>query len=258
MLHSGAGDPTRSLELERRRLLRRYARHGDADDLERLVISYRPLARALARQYDAAGAREDLEQAAYEGLIKALQRFDPDRGTAFTSFAVPTILGELRRYRRDTAWAVRVPRTVQERVQALRAATDRLTATHGRNPTARELADWLGCGEEDVVEALCAASSMTAVALDSPSGADESAGTMADRLGSADPRYEQIECLAAIEDALTTLSAAEMTVIKLRFDDDLTQREIAGRLQVSRSEVARVLRGAVDHLRVVAVSGSPA
>jgi len=258
MLHPGSGGPARSLEVERRRLLRRYALHRDKEDLERLVISYRPLARALARQYDAAGAREDLEQAACEGLIKAIQRFDPARGTAFTSFAVPTILGELRRYRRDTAWAVRVPRTLQERVQALRAATDRLTAAHGRAPTVRELAGWLGCDEEGVVEALCAASSMTALALDSPSGTDDDAASVADRLGTADPGYEHVEDLATIEDALGVLSPAEMTVLKLRFGDDLTQREIAGRLQLSRSEVARALGGAVERLRCVAVSGSPA
>jgi RNA polymerase sigma-B factor len=171
---------------------------------------------------------------------------------------MPTILGELRRYRRDTAWAVHVPRAVQERVQALRVASDRLTAALGHAPTARELADWLGCDEQAVVDARCAASSLSAVALDSPSGADDDAGTVVDRLGTADEGYEHIECVAAIEDALTALSPAEMTVIKLRFGDDLTQREIAGRLQVSRSEVARVLSGAVERLRSVATSGAPA
>jgi RNA polymerase sigma-B factor len=258
MLRQGPGDPAWSLEAERRRLLRRYALNGDREDLERLVVSYRPLAQALARQYDAAGARDDLEQAAYEGLIKAIQRFDFDRGCAFTSFAVPTILGELRRYRRDTAWAVRVPRTVQERAQAVRAATDRLTAARGRAPTARELAEWIGCDEEEVVDALLAASSMSTVALDGPAGSEDDPAIVADRLGTLDPGYEQVECLAAIEDALPVLSPAEMTVIKLRFDDDLTQREIARRLHVSRSEVARVLRGAVERLRSIAVSGSPA
>ena len=258
MLGPAPNGPPGSREAERRRLLRRYALNGDSDDLERLVISYRPLARALARQYDAGGAREDLEQAACEGLIKAIQRFEPDRGCAFTSFAVPTILGELRRYRRDTAWAVRVPRTVQERVHSVRIASDRLTAANGRAPTTRELADWIGCDDEEVVEALVASSSMSAVALDSPAGADEDAVTVADRVGETDPGYEQVECLAAIEDALPVLSPAEMTVIKLRFDDDLTQYEIAGRLRVSRTEVARVLRGAVERLRSVAVSGSPA
>lgn len=258
MLRSGSSEPARRLEGERRRLLRRYARHGRADDLERLVLSYRPLARGLARRYEASGSREDLEQVACEGLIKAIKRFDPDRGYAFTSFAVPTILGELRRYRRDTAWAVHVPRAVQERIQALRAASDRLTAATGRTPTARELADWLECDEEQVVEALCAAASLTVVPLNRSSGADGDADTVADRLGMADPGYDQVDCLAAIEDALGKLSAAEMTVIKLRFGDELTQREIAGRLQVSRSEVARVLRGAVERLRSVAASGSPA
>jgi RNA polymerase sigma-B factor len=258
MLRPGGGEPARSLESDRRQLLLRYARRRQPDDLERLVLSYRPLARALARRYEASGARDDLEQAACEGLIKAIQRFDPDRGYAFTSFAVPTILGELRRHRRETGWAVRVPRALQERVQALRAAGDRLTAAAGRAPTAAELADWIGCDEEQVVDALCAAASVTVVSLHGRSGADGDGSTIVDQLGDADPGYERVECLAAIEDALAALSPMEMTVIKLRFGDELTQREIAGRLHVSRSEVARVLRGAVERLRSIAISGSPA
>ena len=258
MLRPGSSAPARRLEAERGRLLRRYAYHGRADDLERLVLSYRPLARGLARRYESSGSREDLEQVACEGLIKAIKRFDPDRGCAFTSFAVPTILGELRRYRRDTGWAVHVPRAVQERVQALRAASNRLTAATGRTPTARELADWMSCDEEAVVEALCAASSLTVVPLDRPPGGDDDADSVVDRLGMADPGYDLVDCLAAIEDALGKLSTAEMTVIKLRFGDELTQREIAGRLHVSRSEVARVLSGAVERLRSVVASGSPA
>lgn len=255
MLRPGLREPPRLLERDRRRLLLRYARHGHPDDLERLVISYRPLARALARRYESSGGKEDLEQVACEGLIKAIQRFDPDRGYAFTSFAVPTILGELRRYRRDTGWAVRVPRALQERVQAVRAVTERVTTASGRAPTANELAHWLGCEEEAIVDALCAASSLTAVPLDGPWGADDDGDTIADRLGDADPAYDEIECLAAIEDALGALSPTEMTVIKLRFGEDLTQREIARRLYVSRSEVARVLTGAVERLRAVAASG---
>jgi RNA polymerase sigma-B factor len=259
MLRPGSSESARALESERRRLLLRYSRHGRKDDLERLVLSYRPLARALARRYETVGARDDLEQAACEGLIKAIQRFDPDRGCAFTSFAVPTILGELRRYRRDTGWAVRVPRALQERVQAVRTATDRLTAAWGRAPTVRELADWVGCDEEEVIEALCATTSLSVVPLDGPSGADGDAGdAVVDRLGIAEPGYEQVEYLEAIEGALGALNPTEMTVIKLRFADDLTQREIAGRLEVSRSEVARVLSGAVERLRSVALSGSPA
>jgi RNA polymerase sigma-B factor len=251
-------EPRRALDQRRRRLLRRYARSGDRDDLEQLVVSYRPLARALARRYEAGGAREDLEQAACEGLIKAIQRFDPDRGAAFTSFAVPTILGELRRHRRDTAWPARVPRAVQERVQAVRAATDRLTATSGRPPTAQAIADTLDCGVEEVVEALCAASSLTVVPLDDPPRPDDDGGTVINRLGATDPGYDQVECIAAIEDALPALTQAQLTVIRMRFGDDLTQREIARRLDVSRSEVARALGAAVERLRSVALSGSPA
>jgi RNA polymerase sigma-B factor len=258
MPQAGSSEPARSRESERRRLLLRYARDGHPEDLEWLVLSYRPLALALARRYQTVSSREDLEQAACEGLIKAIQRFDPDRGYAFTSFAVPTILGELRRHRRDTGWAVRVPRAIQERVQDLRAATDRLTAASGRAPTARELADTLGCDEEQVVEAMCAASSLTLVPLNGPADPEGDAGRVVDRLGVAEPGYEHVECLAAIEEALTALSPAEMTVIRLRFGDDLTQREIAGRLQVSRSEVARVLRGAVERLRSAAVPSATA
>jgi RNA polymerase sigma-B factor len=258
MLQPGANVPARSRERERRRLLLRYARHGRPEDLEWLVLSYRPLARALARRYETVSSREDLEQAACEGLIKAIQRFDPDRGHAFTSFAVPTILGELRRYRRDTGWAVRVPRAIQERVQALRAATDRLTAASGRAPTARELAHTLGCSQEEVVEAMCAASSSSVVPLHGAAGPEDGAGRPVDRLGAAEPGYEYVECLAAIESALAALSPAELSVITLRFRHDLTQREIAGRLHVSRSEVARVERGAVERLRSAAVSGAAA
>jgi RNA polymerase sigma-B factor len=258
MLRPGANEPARRLERERRRLLRRYARHGRADDLERLVLSYRPLAGGLARRYESSGSRDDLEQVACEGLIKAIKRFDPDRGCAFTSFAVPTIVGELRRYRRDTGWTLHVPRAIQERVQALRAASDRLTAASGRTPTARELADCMTCEEEQVVEALCAASSQTVVPLDGPPRTDGDADSVGDRLGVAEPGYDQVDCLAAIEDALGKLTPTEMTVVKLRYGDELTQREIAGHMHVSRSEVARVLRGAVERLRSVAASESPA
>jgi RNA polymerase sigma-B factor len=246
--------PHGTREDERRELLGRYAQYRRPQDLERLVVSYRPLARALAGRYQAAGSREDLEQVAFEGLIKAIRRFEPDRGFAFTSFAVPTIMGELRRHRRNTAWLVHVPRPVQERVQDVRSATERWSATHGRTPTARELADSLARDEEEVLEALCAASSLNVVPLDDPPQADEEAGSTAtDQLGVIDPGYDQVECLVTIEDALPALSPAQRTVIRLRFAEDLTQRQIAVRLGISRSEVARVLGSAVETLRSVAL-----
>jgi RNA polymerase sigma-B factor len=248
-MHSGTHAPSGARQNVRRRLLRRYARLRRPEDLEHLVRSYRPLVRALARRFGSPDAREDLEQAASEGLIKAIQRFEPERGVEFATFAVPTILGELRRHRRDTAWPAHVPRRVQERVQAVRAATDRMTSASGKPPTARQLAYWLRCDEEEIVEALCAASSVTVVSLDGPARPENDALAVVDRLGTTDPGYEQVECLAAIEDALPLLSPAQRRVIRMRFGDDLTQSQIAGRLGVSRSEVARVLGAAVERLR---------
>jgi RNA polymerase sigma-B factor len=253
MLRPGSHHRANTNERARERLLRRYARWQRPEDLEELVLSYRPLARALARRYATTScAREDLEQAACEGLIKAVRRFEPERGAAFASFAVPTILGELRRYLRDTAWPAHVPRSLQERVREVRSAAEEFSAVHGRNPTAGELAHDLGCEEEAVVEALGVASALGVVPLDGPAREREtSAGSVADQLGVEDPGFERVECLAAIEEALPALTAGQKTVLRLHFGEDLTQRQIAGRLGISRSEVARDLGDAVARLRAV-------
>lgn len=231
--------------------MRRYARRRHPDDLERLVMLYLPLARALARRYATASrGRDDLEQVANEGLVKALRRFEPERGFAFASFAVPTILGELRRYRRDTAWPARVPRALQERVRNVRAAAERLSAARGRSPTSRELAEEMGCDEEQVIEALCAVSSLNVVPLDGmPADGDGAVPTVADQLGADDPGYEHVDCLTTIESAIPTLTGAQKRVLRLHFDASLTQRQIASRLGVSRSEVARTLDDALHRLR---------
>ena len=235
---------------ERDALLRRYARHADPRDLEVLVVSYLPLAHALARRIGRGSNREDLEQVACEGLIKAIRRFDPDRGFAFMSFAVPTIVGELRRHRRETAWPAHVPRPLQERIQNVRAAAERRSASCGREPTIAELADDLGCEESLVLDALAAASSLNVLPLDAPQRADgDGDGSLADQIGAADPAYDRVECMASIEAAAPTLSDQQRTVVRLRFADDLTQREIALRLQISRSEVARTLAAARAVLR---------
>src|SRR4051795_5753607 len=151
----------RSERAESDRLLRRYAAHRDPADLEELVRRFRPLVRKLALRY-ARGSEplDDLEQVASLGLIKALDRFDPERGFAFTSFAVPTILGELKRSFRDTAWSAHVPRSVQERVADVRRESDAYAALHGRSPAVRELAERLECDEEAVIEALDAAGAL--------------------------------------------------------------------------------------------------
>jgi RNA polymerase sigma-B factor len=238
-------------ETTRKRLLRRYARWRRAEDLEALVISYRPLARALARRYAASSCtRDDLEQAACEGLIKAIRRFEPDRGTSFPSFAVPTVLGELRRFLRDTSWPAHVPRSLQERVREVRSAAEDFRAVHGRAATVRELAASLGCEEEAVLEAIGVTASLNVVPLDRPSQyGDATTMSVAEHVGFDDPGYERIECLAAIEDALPTLPSGHKAILRLHFAEDMTQRQIAGRLGVSRSEVARNLSDAVARLR---------
>jgi RNA polymerase sigma-B factor len=252
MLRPGSQNGASTDERTRERLLRRYARWKRPEDLEDLVLSYRPLARALARRYaTAAGAREDLEQAAYEGLVKAIHRFEPERGAAFASFAVPTILGELRRYLRDTAWPAHVPRSLQERVRGVRAAAEDFSAAHGRHPTAGELAREMACSDEAVVEALGVSSALSVVPLDGPARDHGAPTSVAEQVGVDDPGFERVECLAAIEDALPTLTRGQRTVLRLHFAEDLTQRQIAGRLGVSRSEVARDLGDAIARLRAV-------
>lgn len=256
LLERDHDDPRDAPEPIRDRWLRRYARTRRPDDLERLVLSYLPLARSLARRYATSScAPEDLEQAACEGLIKAIQRFDPDRGSSFAGFAVPTILGELRRFLRDTSWPAHVPRALQERVRAVRTAARDLTASNGRPPTVGDLADAVGTGSEQVVEALGVSAALNVVPLDGPSRVDEQDGpAVADRLGAEDGGYDRVECLATIERALPTLSRGERAALRLHFGEELTQRQIAGRLGVSRSEVARDLTSAVSRLRTVAAA----
>jgi RNA polymerase sigma-B factor len=251
MLRSGAHDFPDRDETQRTRLLRRYAHWRRPEDLEALVISYRPLARALARRYAAVSCtRDDLEQAACEGLIKAIRRFEPDRGTSFASFAVPTVLGELRRFLRDTSWPAHVPRSLQERVREVRSAAETFRSVHGRAGSARELAVTLGCDEESVIEAIGVTASLNVVPLDRTPRQDDAPATPV-AVGVEDPGYERIECLAAIEDALGALSSGQRTMLRLHFGEDMTQRQIAGRLGVSRSEVARTLGEAVARLRAV-------
>jgi RNA polymerase sigma-B factor len=238
-------------EPERNRLHVRYARERRPSDLEALVVSYMPLSRALARRYTTGHGDADLEQVACEGLVKALQRFDPERGTPFTSFAVPTILGELRRHLRDTSWTAHVPRKVQERLRAVRKAAGDFSATHGRAPSAQELSAILECEEESVVDALTAASTLNTVPLDEPT---TEGLTTADRLGTVDPGYDRIECLCAIDRALPRLTRDERTVVDLHFGADLTQRQIATEIGVSRSQVGRLLGSALDTLRASAAA----
>jgi len=230
---------------------RRYAASRSPRDLELLVVRYRGLAGALTRRYTRPGLpAEDLEQVASLGLVKAIQRFDPDRGCAFSTFAVPTILGELRQFCRSVLWPVRVPRLVQERMAAVRRATNETVAACGRAPTVRELAARFQCDEGDVVDALHAQRCLTVRSLDSDPGADdhEPPDDRERWLATEELGFETVEERSALKATLGRLTDAERELVRLRFVEELSHREIAARLEISASQVGRMLAGAVDRL----------
>ena len=239
-------------------LLREYAVTRDPATLERLVVRFAPLVRKLALRYvRASEPLEDLEQVGSLGLIKAIDRFDPDRGFAFTSFAVPTILGEIKRSIRDTAWSAHVPRAMQERVAALRRAIDAEAGEHGRSPTTRELAERLGWDPEDVVEAMSATRALSAASLDVPAGGEgEDTSTLVELIGQEDDAYVRVDDRDAIESALPVLTDMQRAVLDLRFRRELKQSEIATELGCSQMQVSRVLRSALERLSTVAVHRS--
>jgi RNA polymerase sigma-B factor len=219
-----------------------------------LVARFMPLARSLARRYERSSeSLDDLLQVASLGLLKAIDRFDPARGNAFVSFAVPTILGELRRYFRDCCWDVHVPRGTQERTLKLEEAQRRLTLDHGRAPSVAELSQYLEIDSEQVLDAMAASQAYGALSLDAPrsSMTGEPATTYAELLGDTDEGYELVEDRVTIRRALEHIPARERTVLQLRFVEDLTQSEIAERIGVSQMQVSRLLRHALEQLRIL-------
>ncbi len=239
---------------EDRRLLIRYHRQGDQHAREELVQRLLPLARRMARRYRRSDEPlDDLVQVATLGLIKAIDRFDPARETAFSSYAVPTMLGELKRYFRDNGWAVHVPRGMQERVMQVDNAVKELSRKLGRSPSAAEVAEATGATAEQVLEAMEAASAYDAVSLESYRFGDEGDGeTYAESIGVEDERFELVEYGATIEPTLQALPARDRIVLHLRFVEDLTQAEIAERVGVSQMHVSRLIRRALERLRTVA------
>ena len=232
------------------RLFRLWQEHGDQRAREQLVQRFLPLARKLARRYQ--GAREpldDLVQVASLGLLKAIDRYDVERGIAFSSFAVPTILGELKRYFRDLGWAVHVPRGAQELAVKVEEAQQRLTTRTGRAPTVSELAQYLEIELEDVLDALETARAHHASSLDAPhdDGEGES-GSVVDSFGSEDPAMLLADERVTVGEAARHLSEREREVLRLRFVEDLTQTQIAGRIGVSQMQISRILRRAMARL----------
>jgi RNA polymerase sigma-B factor len=251
--HSPAPPAVRAYERE---LFERVQHHGDLAARTELVERFLPLARKLARRYERASEpMEDLVQVASLGLLKAIDRFECERGDAFSSYAVPTILGELKRHFRDAGWAVHVPRSLQERVLDVNAAVERLSRDLGRSPSPQQVAIKLDLPAEKVLEALEAGAAYDAISLDGPRrSSEEESDTVADGLGQADGRFELIEDRATIGRGFKSLPQRERRILYLRFAEELTQAEIGARMEMSQMHVSRLIRRSIARLRVVATA----
>jgi RNA polymerase sigma-B factor len=226
-------------------LQRLYAAEGSQRVREELVRRFMPLARSLAMRYRRqTESLDDLVGVANLGLVKAIDGFDPDRGRPFGAYAVPTILGELRRHFRDHVWNLRLPRGLGELAMKVDAAGDLLTERLGRFPTAAEIAEHLEILVEDVLEAMEAGHARRALSLDAPRPGEDSEGTPAsESLPSDEGGYDRVEASLAARDA--GLDDREWEVLRMRFAEDLTQSEIGERLGVSQMQVSRVSRAAL-------------
>ncbi|HEY2258457.1 MAG TPA: SigB/SigF/SigG family RNA polymerase sigma factor [Solirubrobacteraceae bacterium] len=232
-------------------LFRLHRERQDPAVVEELVRRFEPLARSVARRYHSRGEPlEDLTQVATVGLLKAIAKFDPDRGFAFTSYATPTMLGELKRYFRDSGWAVHVPRGVKERAVELARITEELSSRLGRSPSLTELAEALNATEEQTLEAIEAYHARHAAPLDQSPDDEESAPLApAQMLGAEDERLEQAEYLSVIAKGVESLSESDRMMLYLRFGRDLTQSEIARRMGTSQMQVSRLLRASIEKIR---------
>ncbi|MGC4807742.1 SigB/SigF/SigG family RNA polymerase sigma factor [Micromonospora sp. DT233] len=217
----------------------------------RAIEAWLPLANHLARRYHGRGQpSEDLTQTAALALIKAIDKFDPTRGVDFAGYAIPTIVGEIKRHFRDRAWDVRVPRRLQERRLAISQANGTLTHVLGRSPTVADIATYLNLTEEEVLEGLEGARAYSAVSLSSPVGDGTTTTTeLGDMLGGEDTELALAELRLALVPALATLDEREQKIISLRFHGNLTQQEIAERVGVSQMHVSRLLTRSLAKLR---------
>jgi RNA polymerase sigma-B factor len=228
----------------------RWQRQHDAIDADELVRRHIPMLSALAHRYQGRDQADDLLQVAALGFLHAVERFDPDRGSRLGAYALPTVLGELRRHLRDRTWAVRVPRGLQERVLAVSRTVDELTVREGRSPSAARVAERLEIDEHEALEAMEAGTAYHALSLDAPMERDDGeAATLNDWLGEADPQLERAPEALSLPQLLGTLPHRSRAVLHLRFHDDLTQAEIADRVGCSQMQVSRILRASIAELR---------
>jgi RNA polymerase sigma-B factor len=223
---------------------------GDAAAREALVLQYMPLARRLARRYTNSSLPfEDLTQVANLALVQAIDRFEPAPDRAFEAFAIPTILGELRRFFRDTSWSVHVARGDQERSKAIRDSIDVLAREHGRPPTVQMLAQYLELSEEQVLDGLQVLQAYKASSLEAPASDAESEATIGSNIGAPDPGYDRVEADVIVEQALETLTPREQQLLELRFVDEMSQAQIGQRFGVSQMQISRLLKATLTKLR---------
>lgn len=245
--------PPGSRDREIKALFRRWREHGDRRAREELIARFMPLARRLASRYrNPHETFEDLVQVAALGLIGAVDRFDPGRGAAFSSFAVPTILGELKRYFRGTAWSVHVPRRAQELSLRVDQASRTLAARHGGSPSVHQLAQYLELDVEEVVTGLDATTAHYATSLDAPTASSQEDATrepLGETMGHADDRLDLVDTAVSLASALRLLPVRERQALDLRLNHQLKQVEIADRLGCSQMQVSRLLKRAATRVR---------
>lgn len=217
---------------------------------KRIATIYQPVVRGVAARFAGRGEdRDDLEQVAAIGLVKAVSRFDPSRGVAFLGFAIPTMVGEVRRYFRDSAWSIRLPRRLSELCLALNRAAAELSQELGSAPTPRQIARHLSITVDEVYEGLEAGQSYRTTPLDASPEADDAAAGLAERLGSDDPRFAIAEDRLALRPALEAVPPRERRILAMRFFEGLTQTQIAARVGLSQMQVSRLLSRTLEQLR---------
>ena len=238
-------------------LFLRYQATRDATLRAEIVTRHLPLARSLARSFDTSRVPfDDLVQVASIGLIKAVERYDPAFGTAFSTFAVPTIRGEIQRYFRDHTWGVRPPRDLQERALALLKASDQIRGELGRTPTAAELAERVGATVEEVLEGLYAGQARDGDPIEQPADDRDDGLPYRDSFGVDDSGYDRVDSAVTAHTLLTQLPVLERRVLHLRFNQDLTQDEVGELLGCSQMQVSRIQRAAMSKLAQIAEQGA--
>lgn len=233
-------------------LLDRFQSDKDVAARDELIARYLPVVRSLAKRYSyTAEPLEDLCQVGAMALLGAIERYRPGRGASFKAYAVPTIVGELRRHFRDNGWALHIPRALQERARAIGITLGQLQAKLGRSPTIGELADAMRLSHEDVIEGLEVQMAYDTTSFDGSGRGEDENGWVA-RLGAEDQRFEMVEWSAMLERTLCAMPERERLLLRLRFEEDLSQSEIARRVGVSQMHVSRLLRRAIGRLQAVA------